>query len=44
MLSETPKIIALLYPIIADETTEYEIKRSNYVIVKNVKDYLEQKR
>ena len=38
------KKINLLYPIIADETTESEVKRSNYVIVKNVKNGPEPKK
>ncbi|QNQ80629.1 hypothetical protein [Lactobacillus sp. PV034] len=38
------KKINLLYPLIADKTTVGEVKRSDYVIVKNVKNNSEQKK
>ena len=34
----------MLYPIVADNTTAGEVKRSNYVIVKNVKNKLDQRK
>ena len=38
------KDIYLLYPIIADKTTVEEVKKSNYVIVKDVKNNSKQKK
>ena len=38
------KKVELLYPLIADKTTIGEVKNSNYVIVKNVKNNSEQKK
>ena len=38
------KKVNALYPFIADQTTVGEVKKSNYVIVKNVKNNSEQKK